>query len=75
MTEKLASCVISSLEDLNCSLASQYGNIDEQLVSVAKQLEAIPELQDGFDGIGFSQGMSKAHSIPLSSPFGRRSVP
>ncbi|KIY46181.1 alpha/beta-hydrolase [Fistulina hepatica ATCC 64428] len=36
--------------------AGFYGNVDEQIAFAAVQLAAIPELQDGFDAIGFSQG-------------------
>ncbi|KAF8588709.1 alpha/beta-hydrolase [Ramaria rubella] len=35
--------------------AGWFGNVDEQLATVAQQL-AVPELQGGFDAIGFSQG-------------------
>lgn len=31
-------------------------SIDRQIVEVAEQLAAVPELQDGFNAIGFSQG-------------------
>lgn len=34
----------------------KYGNVDEQLEGVAQQLADVPELQGGFDAIGFSQG-------------------
>ncbi|KAL0579738.1 hypothetical protein V5O48_002232 [Marasmius crinis-equi] len=34
----------------------QYGNVDEQIELVSEQLAGIPELADGFDAIGFSQG-------------------
>ena len=57
-TVTLASYVLLCLEEYSRSPPSQYGNIDEQLVVVAEQLGSIPELQDGFDGIGFSQGTS-----------------
>ncbi|KAI0275631.1 Alpha/Beta hydrolase protein [Russula aff. rugulosa BPL654] len=36
--------------------ATFYGNVDEQVELVARQLKAIPFLSDGFDVIGFSQG-------------------
>ncbi|KAJ4000048.1 palmitoyl-protein thioesterase [Lentinula boryana] len=36
--------------------AGFYGNVNEQINLVANQLAEIPELRDGFDGIGFSQG-------------------
>ncbi|KAF9559868.1 alpha/beta-hydrolase [Agrocybe pediades] len=36
--------------------AGFYGNVDQQVDFVAAQLASIPELQGGFDGIGFSQG-------------------
>ncbi|KAH6914175.1 palmitoyl-protein thioesterase [Coprinopsis sp. MPI-PUGE-AT-0042] len=36
--------------------AGFYGNVDEQVALVAEQLSSIPELQEGFDAIGFSQG-------------------
>ena len=35
----------------------QFGNVNEQLDFVATQLANVTELQDGFDAIGFSQGM------------------
>jgi hypothetical protein len=35
---------------------NQYGNVDEQVQLVARQLKDIPLLLDGFDAIGFSQG-------------------
>jgi palmitoyl-protein thioesterase len=34
----------------------QYGNVNEQVQLVSEQLAAIPELENGFDAIGFSQG-------------------
>ncbi|KAF8518754.1 alpha/beta-hydrolase, partial [Gautieria morchelliformis] len=44
-------------EDLdNDQRAGWFGNVDEQLTGVAEQLADVPELQGGFDGIGFSQG-------------------
>ncbi|KAF8348139.1 palmitoyl-protein thioesterase [Amanita rubescens] len=36
--------------------ATFYGNVNEQVESAAAQLAAIPQLQGGFDAIGFSQG-------------------
>lgn len=36
--------------------ASFYGNVNTQLEFVADELASIPELQGGFDAIGFSQG-------------------
>ncbi|KAJ7072548.1 Alpha/Beta hydrolase protein [Mycena amicta] len=36
--------------------AGFYGNVNDQIQLVAEQLAAIPELEDGFDAIGFSQG-------------------
>lgn len=42
------------------SLYFQYGNVNSQVELVADQLANIPELQDGFDAIGFSQGMEIA---------------
>jgi len=36
--------------------AGFYGNVNEQVQLVSEQISAIPELQDGFDAIGFSQG-------------------
>ncbi|KAF5389369.1 hypothetical protein D9757_004374 [Collybiopsis confluens] len=36
--------------------AGFYGNVNAQVESVSLQLAAIPQLQDGFDAIGFSQG-------------------
>jgi palmitoyl-protein thioesterase len=35
----------------------QYGNVNDQVEFVADQLAAVPELADGFDAIGFSQGL------------------
>jgi hypothetical protein len=35
----------------------QYGNVNEQVEQVAKQLNHIKELEGGFDAIGFSQGL------------------
>ncbi|KAG5646272.1 hypothetical protein DXG03_003868 [Asterophora parasitica] len=36
--------------------AGFYGNVNSQVESVADQLGAIPELENGFDAIGLSQG-------------------
>jgi len=36
--------------------AGFYGNVNEQVQLVSEQLAAIPELENGFDAIGFSQG-------------------
>ncbi|KAF7375973.1 Palmitoyl-protein thioesterase [Mycena sanguinolenta] len=36
--------------------AGFYGNVNEQVQFVSEQLAAIPELEGGFDAIGFSQG-------------------
>jgi palmitoyl-protein thioesterase len=36
--------------------ATFYGNVDEQVELVARQLKGLPLLSDGFDAIGFSQG-------------------
>ncbi|KAF8904388.1 palmitoyl-protein thioesterase [Gymnopilus junonius] len=36
--------------------AGFYGNVDQQVELVAAQLAEVPELEDGFDAIGFSQG-------------------
>ncbi|KAH8828523.1 palmitoyl-protein thioesterase [Flagelloscypha sp. PMI_526] len=36
--------------------AGFYGYVNDQISLVAEQLAAIPELKDGFDAIGFSQG-------------------
>ncbi|KAJ7251799.1 palmitoyl-protein thioesterase [Mycena haematopus] len=36
--------------------AGFYGNVNEQVHLVSEQLAAIPELEGGFDAIGFSQG-------------------
>ncbi|KDQ21394.1 hypothetical protein BOTBODRAFT_25833 [Botryobasidium botryosum FD-172 SS1] len=36
--------------------AGFFGDLEEQLEVVSEQLRGIPELQDGFDAIGFSQG-------------------
>ncbi|KAJ3547623.1 hypothetical protein NM688_g5381 [Phlebia brevispora] len=36
--------------------AGWFGNLNEQLANVSLQLNSIPELEDGFDALGFSQG-------------------
>ncbi|KAJ6558542.1 palmitoyl-protein thioesterase [Mycena vulgaris] len=36
--------------------AGFYGNVNEQVELVSEQISAIPELDGGFDAIGFSQG-------------------
>ncbi|CCA67925.1 related to palmitoyl-protein thioesterase 1 [Serendipita indica DSM 11827] len=36
--------------------AGWFGNVNEQVAQVAEQIAAIPELEGGFDAIGFSQG-------------------
>ncbi|KAJ7497100.1 palmitoyl-protein thioesterase [Mycena latifolia] len=36
--------------------AGFYGNVNEQVQLVSEQISAIPELADGFDAVGFSQG-------------------
>jgi Palmitoyl protein thioesterase len=41
---------------LHLSPTNQYGNVDEQVELVARQLKGLPLLSDGFDAIGFSQG-------------------
>jgi hypothetical protein len=41
---------------LHLSPTNQYGDIDEQVELVARQLKGLPLLSDGFDAIGFSQG-------------------
>ncbi|KAK9461624.1 Alpha/Beta hydrolase protein [Lipomyces oligophaga] len=38
------------------SKATLVGNLNEELELVYEQLNGIPELQDGFDALGFSQG-------------------
>ncbi|KAK9455133.1 Alpha/Beta hydrolase protein [Dipodascopsis uninucleata] len=38
------------------SQASFFGNLNEQIETVCEQLASIPELEDGFDALGFSQG-------------------
>lgn len=40
----------------NACFARQYGNVNSQVDMVNEQLNNIPELKDGFDAIGFSQG-------------------
>ena len=37
--------------------ASFFGNVNEQVDVAAEQLRSVEELKDGFDAIGFSQGM------------------
>lgn len=39
-------------------MAMQFGNLHEQVANVSLQLSSVPELQDGFDAMGFSQGAS-----------------
>jgi hypothetical protein len=56
----LASCVDLSPPALPNVRQLQYGNVNEQVQLVSEQISAIPELQDGFDAIGFSQGNSRA---------------
>ena len=52
---------------LSC-FAIQFGNVNSQLEGVAAQLDSIEELSDGFDAIGFSQGMCAiAHLVVGSS--------
>ena len=34
----------------------QFGNVDEQVELVARQLQDVRQLSGGFDAIGFSQG-------------------
>ncbi|KAF9071026.1 palmitoyl-protein thioesterase [Rhodocollybia butyracea] len=50
--------------------AGFYGNVNQQIEFVASQLAAIPELNDGFDGIGFSQGSQflRSYVERLNSP-------
>ncbi|KAJ7647520.1 palmitoyl-protein thioesterase [Roridomyces roridus] len=36
--------------------AGFYGNVNEQVEAAAEQISAIPELADGFNALGFSQG-------------------
>ncbi|KAJ7928596.1 palmitoyl-protein thioesterase [Mycena leptocephala] len=36
--------------------AGFYGNVNEQIEFVSEQIAAIPELEGGFDALGFSQG-------------------
>ncbi|KAK9367634.1 Alpha/Beta hydrolase protein [Lipomyces kononenkoae] len=38
------------------SKQSLMGKVDDQIASVCEQLVSIPELEHGFDGLGFSQG-------------------
>ncbi|KAG8754506.1 hypothetical protein FRC14_005009 [Serendipita sp. 396] len=33
-----------------------FGNVNEQIAQVAEQISSIPELESGFDAMGFSQG-------------------
>ena len=42
----------------------QYGNVNSQIKLVAEQLSSIPELKDGFDAIGLSQGQSCNFHLP-----------
>jgi hypothetical protein len=35
----------------------KYGNVNDQVEFAAQQLAAIPELADGFDAMGLSQGI------------------
>ncbi|KAK7051405.1 hypothetical protein VNI00_004905 [Paramarasmius palmivorus] len=50
--------------------AGFYGNVNSQLEGVAEQLAAIPQLKEGFDAIGFSQGENGL--LPLGSISTRR---
>ncbi|KAG8853466.1 hypothetical protein FRB91_004858 [Serendipita sp. 411] len=36
--------------------AGWFGNVNEQIAQVAEQISSIPELESGFDAMGFSQG-------------------
>ncbi|KAI8605482.1 palmitoyl-protein thioesterase [Dissophora ornata] len=36
--------------------AGFFGNVNKQIESVCQQLKSIPELEDGFNAVGFSQG-------------------
>ncbi|KAH9988458.1 palmitoyl-protein thioesterase, partial [Russula compacta] len=36
--------------------ATYYGNVDDQVEFVARQLKDVPQLSGGFDAVGFSQG-------------------
>ncbi len=72
LTEKLLSFV-STGHFVCCAsdacFARQYGNVNSQVDMVNGQLSAIPELNDGFDAIGFSQGArSLAARIPVLNP-------
>ena len=42
----------------------KFGDVNEQLELVNEQIGAIPELQGGFDAIGFSQGTSVIPEFP-----------
>lgn len=41
----------------------QFGNVNEQVANVSLQLGSVPELQGGFDAIGFSQGKHCVNSF------------
>jgi hypothetical protein len=57
-TEKQDLCVACShLAPIELTSRTQYGNVNEQVAFVADQLASIPELKNGFDAIGFSQGI------------------
>ncbi|KAJ7874705.1 Alpha/Beta hydrolase protein [Mycena olivaceomarginata] len=45
--------------------AGFYGNVNEQVQLVSEQLAAIPELENGFDAIGFSQ--ERYNSPPVNN--------
>ncbi len=46
----------------------QYGNVNEQVANASLQLASIPELRDGFDAIGFSQGLCDSLSMLTRLP-------
>lgn len=60
--DKKAAFVREHLLSLNLNpnvttVPPQFGNVNEQIANVSQQLGEITELRNGFDAIGFSQGM------------------
>ncbi|KAF9139228.1 hypothetical protein BGX30_008211 [Mortierella sp. GBA39] len=53
MMELIASLAASEAEDQR---AGFFGNVNKQIEIVCDQLKAIPELEGGFNAVGFSQG-------------------
>jgi hypothetical protein len=41
-------------------IREQFGNVDDQVELVAQQLKHLPQLSEGFDAMGFSQGLYRS---------------